>query len=160
MQVPRALEPGEKLDELRQLGVVAPGVRLLALRGDDPEFLGLLAAAGVDVHVVDSGIAAQGITELASDDLDTDRGRFDVCILFDSLGLNVDPLDCLDRAWRALRIGGLLVLASRRWTAGLPDSFAAPGSVSAPICLYFSGSVELSCSGQASTASSLLRDAS
>ncbi len=35
VHVPRALEPAQKLDALRQLGVVAPGVRVLALRDDD-----------------------------------------------------------------------------------------------------------------------------
>src|SRR5262249_60989439 len=45
------------------------------------------------------------------EDLSAARAEFDTCVIFDSLGLNVDPAACLRRAWQALRPDGLLVLS-------------------------------------------------
>jgi SAM-dependent methyltransferase len=110
--VPRALGPEEKVARLASLGVLTAGARVLALRCEDADFLDRLAGTGVLVYAVESPPGASGLVRaLEPAALADQAGQFDVCVVFDSLGLNADPVRCLGLARTALRDGGALVLS-------------------------------------------------
>src|SRR5712692_7290372 len=121
--VPKALDPEEKIQRLVDFGILTPQARILVFRCEDTDFLGLLAQQGVEVWAIESARTAHGtVHTLTSRELDTSAGLFDACVIFDSLGLNDDPMSCLERAWHTLKDDGTLVLSLpslRSWPARL-----------------------------------------
>jgi hypothetical protein len=123
VRVPRGLGAGEKVELLAVLGILAVHNRLLALRCEDEEFLDLIAQRGVEVWTMDSNTEMpKKFRELGQRDLTGLAGSFDVCIIFDSLGQNIDPVGLLETARCALRDDGMLILSFpsiRSWPARL-----------------------------------------
>jgi len=108
--MPRALSAEDKLDHLAAHGLLAPGTRVVAVRCEDARFLARLAAAGVEVAGLESNVAP-AVRALDSKDLEREAGSFDACVIFDSLGLHVDPVACLAQMWKLLKADGVLVLS-------------------------------------------------
>jgi SAM-dependent methyltransferase len=110
--VPRALGSEEKVQCLASLGVPFPRARVLAVRCEDGQFLDRLAHNGAEVCAIESAAGMSGLVrQLTVGDLPDWAGGFDLCVLFDSLGLNADPVRCLSAVRGALRDGGTLVLS-------------------------------------------------
>ncbi len=111
-QSPQWLKPEEKVQRLTALGLLTPKTRVVVFRCEDEEFLDLLARMGVEVSAVESAAGLQGMVRaLSPSELIAHSGFFDVCMIFDSLGLNANPAGCLEWAWHVLKDDGALVLS-------------------------------------------------
>lgn len=141
VHVPQAFRPEETVQRLAALELLAPQTRVIAFRCPDGKFLDLLARVGVEVYAVESDAGTPGMVHgLAGGKLEAQAGRFDVCGIFDSLGLNVDPARCLGEAWRVLKDDGALVLSFpsiESWPARL--SRRAWVEFQKPYLYYFDG---------------------
>lgn len=112
VQIPRALDAHEKLRYLSSLGIPIAGARVVVFRCEDGDFLDRLAEAGATVRTVESAAGSTGRAHrLTAAELEGAVASFDVCVVFDSLGLNVDPARCLAVAHRLLRNDGVLVVS-------------------------------------------------
>ncbi len=112
VHMPRALAAEEKLRQLSGLGLLAAGTRVIVFRCEDGEFLDRLVAAGAEVYSVESAAGTTGRAhQLGASELEAAAMQFDICVMFDSLGLNANPARCLEVAHRLLKDDGVLVLS-------------------------------------------------